>query len=303
MSRSPHLRRRTGLFLLLAGALVAACSPAYVVVPDRREGYTARDTLHGRLKGKDIRVTFRHDTTWRVDTVTKWRTIYRNGSRVDTVVVVDTVRVGGGRRPLQRVDTVFVVVHDTVRVSTPDRRPGRRVDTVRVVVHDTVRVTEPRRPDERTNPLPNTPGGPVILPRPPVDDRVDTVFIRIRDTIRVVVRDTIRILVHDTVRVGGDGRAQPRTIQIPPGQYPPEGQCRLWIVGTPPGQQARPARCDALGTIPPGAFVLFKEKAWDMDYDWSTDPGAAQVPPEIMALNRRTARPPAPARGSSRPRG
>ena len=309
MSLPSQPRRRTGLLLLLAGTLLAACSPAYVIVPDRREGYTARDTLHGRLKGKDIRVTFRHDTTWRVDTVTKWRTIYRNGTRVDTVVVLDTVRVGGGRRPFQRVDTVYVTIHDTVHVLTPDRRPGRRVDTVRVVVHDTVRITEPRRPDERTNPLPNTPGGPVILPRPPVDDRVDTVFIRIRDTVRVVVRDTIRvavrdtvrIVVHDTVRVGGDGRAQPRTIQIPPGQYPPEGQCRLWIVGTPPGQQARPARCDALGTIPAGAFVLFKEKAWDMDYDWTTDPDAAHVPPEILALRRGSAPPAGRTRVPLRP--
>lgn len=307
MNLSPHLRRRTGFLLLLAGTLLAACSPAYVVVPDRREGYSGRDTLYGRLKGKEIRVTFRHDTTWRVDTVTKWRTIYRNGTRVDTVVVLDTVRVGGGRRPFQRVDTVVVVVRDTVwRVDTVrtgilPRRPGQRVDTVRIVVHDTVRITEPRRPDGRTNPLPNTPGGPVILPRPPVYDKVDTVFIRVRDTVRVVVRDTVRIVVHDTVRVGGDGRAQPRTIQIPPGQFPPEGQCRLWIVGTPPGQQARAARCDALGTIPLGAFVLYKEKAWDMDYDWATDPDAAHVPPEILALRRGSAPPAGRTRTLPRP--
>src|SRR5262245_45073932 len=95
---------RALLALLFAGALVAACAPTYVVVPERREGYTARDTLHGRLKGKDVRVTFRHDTTWRVDTLVRWRTIYRNGPRVDTVLYdttqrVDTVKVGtGGRR-------------------------------------------------------------------------------------------------------------------------------------------------------------------------------------------------------------
>ena len=299
MNSSPRLRARTGLLLLLAGTLIAACSPAYVVVPDRREGYTARDTLHGRLKGKDIRVTFRHDTTWRVDTVTKWRTIYRNGTRVDTVVVLDTVRVGGGRRPFQRVDTVVVVVRDTVwRVDTVrtgilPRRPGQRVDTVRIVVHDTVRITEPRRPDGRTNPLPNTPGGPVILPRPPVYDKVDTVFIRIRDTVRVVVRDTIRrvdtVLVRtggvDTVRIPGR-----RTLFVPPGQYPPAGLCRVWIVDRPPGQQARPAPCNALGTIPTGAFILFRDEAWDADYDWAADPDAARIPPEIMSNRRRRGR-------------
>ncbi len=307
--RLPPLHRTAGL-LVLAGALLAACSPAYVIVPDRPEGYAGRDTLHGRLKGKEIRVTFRHDTTWRVDTVTRWRTIYRNGTRVDTVVVVDTVRTGGGRRPYPRVDTVFVVVHDTVRIEPP-RRPGTRVDTVRIVVRDTVRITEPRRPGG-----PGTPGGPIVMPPPPAERRVDTVRIVVHDTVRlgdprspggptrpnvmpppileprvdtvrIIVRDTVRIVVHDTVRVGSDGRAQPRTTRIPPGQYPPAGMCRLWIVGTPPGQQARPARCDALGAIPVGAFILFADKAWDADYDWTKDPDAAHVPPEILAISRR----------------
>lgn len=299
MTSSPKLRLKAALALLLAGTLLAACSPAYVVVPERREGYTARDTLHGRLKGKDIRVTFRHDTTWRVDTVTKWRTIYRNGSRVDTVVVVDTVRVGGGRRPLQRPDTVIVVVRDTVwrvdtvRVGTLPRRPDRRVDTVRVVVHDTVRVTEPRRPEGPGTPRPGTPGGPIIIPRPPVEARVDTVVIRVRDTVRIVVRDTIRRV--DTVRVntgGVDTVRVPgrRTLFVPPGQFPPAGLCRVWIVDRPPGQQARPAACNALGAIPTGAFILFRDEAWDADYDWAADPDAARVPPEIMSNRRRRGR-------------
>src|SRR6478609_3932575 len=114
--------------LLLAGTVIAACAPTYVVVPEKRDGYTARDTLHGQLKGKDVRVTFQHITISRVDTVTRWRTIYRNGSRVDTVFNdttrrVDTVKVGtgggGGRRPEGHVDTVRVVVHDTVRGGGP----------------------------------------------------------------------------------------------------------------------------------------------------------------------------------------
>lgn len=285
MRPSSPIRRRTGLLLLLAGTLLAACSPAYVIVPDRREGYTARDTLRGRLKGKDIRVTFRHDTTWRVDTVTRWRTIYRDGTRVDTVVVVDTQRVGGGRRPFPRVDTVVVVVHDTVFVGTMPRRPDRRVDTVRVVVHDTVRIAEPRRPEGPGTPRPGTPGGPNIIPRPPADARVDTVTIRIRDTIRVVVHDTIRVAVRDTVRIPGR-----RTLFVPPGQYPPAGQCRVWIYDQPPGRQARPAPCNALGTIPAGAFILFGDDAWDADYDWAADPDAARVPPEIMALRRSSSR-------------
>lgn len=253
---------RTLIFvLLLSAGVIAACAPTYVVVPERREGYAARDTLHGRLKGRDMRVTFRHDTTWRVDTVTRWRTIYRDGARVDTVLMIDTLR---------RVDTV--------RVGTGGRRPGTRVDTVRIVVRDTVRINEPGGP-----PRPNTPGGPIILPRRPTEDRVDSVRIRVHDTVRVVVRDTIRIRTGsvDTVRIPGR-----RMLFVPPGHYPPAGQCRVWIHDQPPGQQARPAPCNALGAIPPGAFILFGGEAWDADYDWSADPNAGSTPPEILALRR-----------------
>src|SRR5690348_16748710 len=112
-------RRRTGLLLVLAATLAAACAPKYVIVPDRGDQYSSRDTLYGRLQGKNIRVTFHYDTTWRTDTVTRWRTIYREGSRVDTVVIVDDRRPEvpprgggvGGRRGYPRVDTVVVVVH------------------------------------------------------------------------------------------------------------------------------------------------------------------------------------------------
>lgn len=315
MRRSLRLRARPLAALFAASVLASACHPLYVVVPQPRDQYSESDTLHGRLQGRDVRVTFHYDTTWRTDTVTRWRTIYREGSRTDTVVVIDGRRPedpprnggGGGRRGYQRVDTVVVVVHDTIRVLDP-RRPGRGVDTVRVVVHDTVRVGDLRRPGQRVDTVrivvhdtvrvsdPRRPGGtgtttgPIVMPPRPDLGRVDTV--------RIVVHDTVRVVVHDTVRVGtgggsgegngggggGDRGRRPRTTFIPPGQYPPSGQCRLWIAGTPPGQQARPAACDALGTIPAGAFILFANKAWDADYDWSTDSSA---PPEIAAISRR----------------
>jgi len=225
------------------------------VVPQREGGYTVRDTLRGRLKDRDVRVTFRHDTTWRVDTVTRWRTIYREGARVDTLFVRD---------PRARVDTVWV---------GGGRRPGQRVDTVRVVVHDTVRVPGPGGPGR-----PGTPGGPIIMPPPRPEAVVDTVRITIHDTVRVAVRDTVRITIHDTIRLPGH-----RVLHVPPGQYPPPGQCRVWIMDLAPGQQAAPAACNALGTIPAGAFILFRGNAWDFDYDWLGDPSA---PPEIIALQR-----------------
>jgi outer membrane biosynthesis protein TonB len=55
---------------------------------------------------------------------------------------------------------------------------------------------------------------------------------------------------------------------IPPGHYPPQGQCRLWFAGRAPGQQPKATECNKIGKVPAGAFVLFNNKAWDADYDW-----------------------------------
>jgi hypothetical protein len=102
------------------------------------------------------------------------------------------------------------------------------------------------------------------------------------DTVRIAVTDTI--IRVDTVRVAGQ-----RLLFLPPGHEPREGQCRVWVHGLPPGQQAKAASCTALGAIPAGAFILFGGDAWDFDYDWLAEaarvPGS--VPPEIIALQRR----------------
>jgi hypothetical protein len=197
---------RWGAIVLAAalgsGMLLTACRSTFVVVPPPADGYTARDTLRGFLRGDEVRVVFRFDTITRIDTVV-------------------------------RVDTVF------------------RADTIR------------RSPTER-----------VV--------RVDTVVVTVRDT--VVRTDTVQVVVTDTVRVSGR-----RFLLLPPGHYPPDGQCRVWIHGVPPGQQAASGPCDRLGAIPAGAFILFGGDAWDFDYDWLDEvlrhPGT--VPPEILALKRR----------------
>lgn len=186
----------------------------------------------------------------RVDTVYRTRTVVRTDTfvRTDTVVRVDTVRLI--RPGLARVDTVVRV--DTVaRVDTlvrvdTLRVPFRRTDTVRVAVTDTI-------------------------------VRVDTVHTVVE--VPVAVTDTV--VIADTIRVPGR-----RFLLLPPGHYPPEGQCRVWVHGTPPGQQARAASCDALGPIPAGAFILFAGEAWDFDYDWVAESEASPgtVPPEIIAL-------------------
>lgn len=66
------------------------------------------------------------------------------------------------------------------------------------------------------------------------------------------------------------GRAEPRarSVRVPPGHYPPAGQCRIWYEGVPPGHQPAPTSCDALRRVPHGAFLLYSEKAWDTQYDW-----------------------------------
>jgi hypothetical protein len=42
----------------------------------------------------------------------------------------------------------------------------------------------------------------------------------------------------------GNGRNSTRNQGIPPGQMPPDGLCRVWYEGRPPGQQPRPTNCD-----------------------------------------------------------
>lgn len=245
--------------LIAAATLVTACRTTLVVVPSRDPGYTPRDTLYGSSDGKNVRVTFRHDTTWRVDTVVRVDTAWRGGTRiiqrVDTVRRTDTLRIRGFGAP-SRVDTVRIAT--PMPVPLPGR--GGRVDTVFVGAGDTITIV-----------------------------RRDTIRVVQRDTIirrdTIVRRDTIRVVQRDTLRVPGQ-----RVLFVPPGQYPPAGQCRVWIADRPPGQQARATACDELGIIPEGAFILFGGEAWDADFDWVLEAQRSSVPPEIIAVTRRRRR-------------
>jgi hypothetical protein len=42
-------------------------------------------------------------------------------------------------------------------------------------------------------------------------------------------------------------------LNIPPGHFPPPGECRIWFPGRPPGQQPPPGDCRR---VPPGAWVI-----------------------------------------------
>jgi hypothetical protein len=102
---------------------------------------------------------------------------------------------------------------------------------------------------------------------------------------------TTRQPAGDVVIVGDRGPLA-RAIEIPPGHYPPPGECRVWYAGRPPGQQPPPVRCDGLrGYLRRGAgmFVLYNRRAWDADHDWRAEerrnPGS--VPAIILSITAR----------------
>ncbi len=182
--------------------------------------------------------------------------------RVDTVHVVRTDTIYRGVRTVVRVDTL--VRYDTIRIGsgTTTRPIPPRRDSVATINPRRVTDVEPTRP------------------------RVDTIRVTRVDTIRVTRIDTVRVVSVDTVRVAGQ-----RMLFVPPGQMPPEGQCRIWFPNRPPGQQPNAAQCASLGNIPVGAFILFGGDAYDADFDWVTEARRTRVPAEIVALTRRRNRP------------
>ncbi|HYE34055.1 hypothetical protein [Methylocaldum sp.] len=46
-------------------------------------------------------------------------------------------------------------------------------------------------------------------------------------------------------------------LDIPPGHYPPPGECRIWYPDRPAGHQPPPGKCYRLRTkVPPGAWLI-----------------------------------------------
>jgi hypothetical protein len=51
------------------------------------------------------------------------------------------------------------------------------------------------------------------------------------------------------------------TLDIPPGHLPEVGECRVWIPGLPPGQQAKPKSraCDGITSVAPaGSWIIYR---------------------------------------------
>lgn len=275
------LRLRAALIGFAMTGAIAACSSTWVVVPPPSDGYSSADTLRGYLDGDEVRVVFRFDTITSTRVVTRTDTVFTEGAdtvfkveellRVDTVAVTDTLRISDTAVRIDsilRVDTVLRA--DTVRLTTTDTLRLATTDTVRLTTTDTLRLAT-------TDTVLVTRTDTVLVPR------TDTLRIPMTDTVRVAVADTV--LRTDTVTVTVPGR---RFMFVPPGHHPPDGECRVWIHGVPPGQQARATQCDALGSVPASAFILFGGDAWDFDYDWLAAVGRGEdaPPPEILALKR-----------------
>ena len=65
----------------------------------------------------------------------------------------------------------------------------------------------------------------------------------------------------DANRGSGGGLSAAATLGVPPGQLPSEGECRIWIPGSPPGQQPRPKSrpCPGIEPLAPaGSWILYR---------------------------------------------
>jgi len=57
------------------------------------------------------------------------------------------------------------------------------------------------------------------------------------------------------------GSSTAATLGVPPGHLPDPGECRVWIPGTPPGQQPRPKSrpCPGIATVAPaGSWIIYR---------------------------------------------
>jgi hypothetical protein len=55
--------------------------------------------------------------------------------------------------------------------------------------------------------------------------------------------------------------ASTETLRIPPGHFPDEGECRVWIPGAPPGRQPRPKSRPCAGIesqAPAGSWIVYR---------------------------------------------
>ncbi|MBI3981633.1 MAG: hypothetical protein HY337_01895 [Gemmatimonadetes bacterium] len=67
------------------------------------------------------------------------------------------------------------------------------------------------------------------------------------------------VIVESPAQPRAQGQSTAVTLGVPPGQLPPEGMCRIWIPGRPPGRQAQARSCDGIVAVAPaGAIILYR---------------------------------------------
>lgn len=123
----------------------------------------------------------------------------------------------------------------------------------------------------------------------------------------VVASTTAQAQIREGTRVGtnypvGSAGSVYSTQNIPPGQMPPAGMCRIWIDGVPPGRQPAPTDCGtAQRNVPANGRVIYGSQTQPLypsgaypagtvrngRYDPRLDPRSAQYDPRLDPRNRR----------------
>ena len=72
---------------------------------------------------------------------------------------------------------------------------------------------------------------------------------------------TVVVGPNPEIRRDGPNPSTAATLGVPPGHLPKAGECRIWIPGTPPGQQPKPKSrpCAAIGAVAPaGSWIIYR---------------------------------------------
>ena len=73
----------------------------------------------------------------------------------------------------------------------------------------------------------------------------------------VVFEDETGSVSVEASRGTSKGHYESRLAEIPPGQMPPPGKCRIWFPEEPPGKQPPPGDCRELRhQVPQGAWLI-----------------------------------------------
>lgn len=80
-------------------------------------------------------------------------------------------------------------------------------------------------------------------------------------TVRATIRGSLQVVIVPSERPSGGvwvERSGGKSFRIPPGHYPPPGQCRVWFPDRPPGRQPPPGDCGVLDRqVPSGAYLVY----------------------------------------------